>query len=248
MDNVSCYANAVLQCLIHNNIIRKILLKHDDTNTIKTLINDYIDGKNVLNSINIRHFLSEPFSLNMQQDAAEFLTVLCEKITILRDIMGRDLSTTIYCLKCNDTKIKIEQNLIGALTLPTFSSHSIDLKNLIKCNFSHWSSIEGICKNCNENSQLKIKHNFYFAKRIIILQLMLFSCGSKDIFKITKYIILTEDTLKVYLLLKYLLEKDYIEYVVLYIITEIVQTGHYTNMLRVGKKINQNGFMSANRR
>ncbi|KYN50409.1 hypothetical protein ALC57_00046, partial [Trachymyrmex cornetzi] len=89
---------------------------------------------------------------------------------------------------------------------------------------------EGTCENCNKYDQLKIKHNFHFTKQIIILQLMLFSCDKKGISKITKYSIKSVPSDKVYIG-----EGLYRVCSAIYHHGNSVETGHYTNMLKVVK-------------
>ncbi|KAG5330256.1 PIF1 helicase, partial [Acromyrmex heyeri] len=61
-DKVSCYANAILQCLLNLYIFRKELLNYD----------------NNLNTYKIRQSLGKYFSV-AKRDAIEFLTALCTK-------------------------------------------------------------------------------------------------------------------------------------------------------------------------
>ena len=66
-DNASCYANAVLQCLMHSSAIRKQLLNcNESSNVLKKLMHRYENGMRNLNTYTVRQSLGEHFSKNVK--------------------------------------------------------------------------------------------------------------------------------------------------------------------------------------
>ena len=60
-DGVSCYANAVMQCLLNSEIIRRVLFSLDSSHLLKQFINRYINKKNV-DTYSIRNFVNKRFT------------------------------------------------------------------------------------------------------------------------------------------------------------------------------------------
>lgn len=79
MNKVSCYANAVLQCLLNLTTIRKELLNCDKSDVLRMIMHRYENGMRNLNTYTVRQYLGEHFSINIKRDVFEFLTVLCAK-------------------------------------------------------------------------------------------------------------------------------------------------------------------------
>jgi len=68
-DNVSSYANAVLQCLFNLNAIRKQISKYDKVNVLGTLMHQYENKMHNVNTYIIRQCLEEYFSKDNKRDA-----------------------------------------------------------------------------------------------------------------------------------------------------------------------------------
>ena len=73
-DGVSCYANSILQCLLQHNSVRNACVGSRYAE-LRDLANNYVDRTKMgyLSSKSVRRLLGAPFSVNSQQDAAEFL-------------------------------------------------------------------------------------------------------------------------------------------------------------------------------
>jgi len=54
IDEVSCYANAVLQCLLHLHVIRKQLLNYNKLDILSLFAHQYEHRMNNLNTYKIR--------------------------------------------------------------------------------------------------------------------------------------------------------------------------------------------------
>lgn len=62
----------------------------------------------------------EQYADMIQQDAAEFITHLCNNSIILHDILQHDLIVTFKCPDCNETTVSTSTpNFILPLALPT---------------------------------------------------------------------------------------------------------------------------------
>ena len=106
VDNVSCYANATIQCIFHCAPITQILIAQRTTDVFQTLFISYTrDNKQVLDTFAVREFVGTRFTCNMQQDASEFLSALCTKSDTVRSSVEHRLLSTIRCKTCNDTKL-----------------------------------------------------------------------------------------------------------------------------------------------
>lgn len=54
VDNISCYANVSLQCVLHSCIFRKLLLRLEHSNIIRKFIDCYVSNDKAINIIAIR--------------------------------------------------------------------------------------------------------------------------------------------------------------------------------------------------
>ncbi|XP_067207919.1 uncharacterized protein [Linepithema humile] len=62
IDKGSCYANAVLQCFLHLNVIGKLIFEYDKLSILGILINQYENKQPNLNTYVIRQSLGEFFT------------------------------------------------------------------------------------------------------------------------------------------------------------------------------------------
>jgi len=72
-DKVSCYANTVLQCLFHLNIVRKQLFNSDKLDVLSILAHRYENGIHNLNTYAIREYLGDYFSIGIKEMHLIFL-------------------------------------------------------------------------------------------------------------------------------------------------------------------------------
>jgi len=63
IDKISCYANAVFQCLLHLNVIRKHLFNYNKLDVLNLFAHRYKHVMNNLNIYEIRQFLGQYFSI-----------------------------------------------------------------------------------------------------------------------------------------------------------------------------------------
>ena len=93
-DGVSCYANLILQCLQQHNSVRNSCVGSRYAE-IRDLANNYVDRTKMgyLSSRSVRRLLGAPFSVNSQQDAAEFLGALAIFCTPVRNCLDYTIRT-----------------------------------------------------------------------------------------------------------------------------------------------------------
>jgi len=83
-DKVSCYANAVLQCVFYLNIIRKQLFNSNKLDVLSILAHRYENGIHNLNIYTIRECLGEYFSIGIKREVIDFLIALCTKYDFIK--------------------------------------------------------------------------------------------------------------------------------------------------------------------
>ncbi|EZA54484.1 ATP-dependent DNA helicase PIF1 [Ooceraea biroi] len=94
IDNVSCYANASLQCIFHSSTLRTSLLRLQHTNVMRKLLDYYANNKTI-NIITLRQLASDGYLSNFQQDVAEFITHLCCNIDNIKTEVEHYLKITL---------------------------------------------------------------------------------------------------------------------------------------------------------
>ena len=124
-DGVSCYANSILQCLLQHNSVRNACVGSKYAE-LRDLANKYVDHtkKGNLSSRSVRRLLGAPFSVNSQQDAAEFLEALAIFCTPVRNCLNYTIRTYLRCSNCTYTSSRDENNIILPLVIPPGSTYS----------------------------------------------------------------------------------------------------------------------------
>lgn len=181
-DGVSCYANACVQSLFHSQTVRRILLQHRHTDTVKTVFQQYINKINV-DIQTLREFAGKEFTINAQQDVSEFLLHLCNKSVILENILKNQLIETIRCPGCDERNHSDTSNYIVNLCLPD-TRIFCSLQTIIDYNIGNWQEIESYCNNGCHLKKIK-KVDLIISNTLVILQFMLFDRTDNDIVKIT---------------------------------------------------------------
>lgn len=162
----------------------------------------------------------------MQQDASEFLSALCTKSDTVRSSVEHRLLSTIHCKTCNDTKTTERTNFIISLPLPTSIKKVVTLQDLINSTYSRWKNFEDVCDCCGGHDKLS-KSDIALVKKVIVLQLSLFSVQHDRVVKNTDYKIKSIPTTKLriggntYKIITAIFHHD-----------QCLDKGHYTSMFR----------------
>jgi len=138
IDKVSCYANAVLQCLLHLNGIRKHLFNYDKLDVLNLFAHRYEHGMNNLNTYEIRQLLRQNFSAPIKRDAFEFLTALCAKYDYIKNLVQHQITSTSRCKSCGDTKVTTDNNVLLSISVNNLNKKSYNLNDLLNT-FSYYS-------------------------------------------------------------------------------------------------------------
>lgn len=98
LDNVSCYANAVCQCLFSfDTVFARIASESSTSQALKNLSEKHAQGYGLLDTADLRREVGSPFSRNEQQDAEEFLTALINKNNFLNVLTTNRTLVTKKC-------------------------------------------------------------------------------------------------------------------------------------------------------
>ena len=229
-DNVSCYANAVIQCLLHLCAIRKQLSNCDKSNVLRMLMHRYEYGMRNLNTHDIRQYLGELFSMNVKRDALEFFTVLCTNYDGIRQSVEHQITSTTRCNSCNITKTISYNNLVISISINNLKKKSYNLNDLLHVTFSHWCrSDNGSCEHCSGNDIL-FKNKLTLTNDIIIIHLALFSLQEGKVVKaIRNFNISSIPTTKVLIA-----GQSYKVMNAIFHSGLCIEEGHYTNICREG--------------
>ncbi|XP_029157812.1 uncharacterized protein LOC114930228 [Nylanderia fulva] len=154
-DKISCYANTVLQCLLHLNIIRQQLINCDKTDVLRILMHRYENGMRNLNTYAIRQCLGEYFLSMVRRNAYDFLTALCEKYDCITNLIQHQVTSTKRCKTCGNTKTIVENNIAISISLDNLKKKSCNLNELLNSTFSHWFHLHNeSCEYCTGTDQI----------------------------------------------------------------------------------------------
>ncbi|XP_029661949.1 uncharacterized protein LOC115234770 [Formica exsecta] len=142
VNNISCYANVSIQCILHSSILRKLLLRLEHRNIIRRFINCYMSNDETINIMAIRQLAGDQYLEKIQRDVSEFIIHLINNIDNIKSVIEHQLNITLRCKVCNYTNTKIYTNYILLLQLPENLKKSYTLQELIQYNFSHWNNVE----------------------------------------------------------------------------------------------------------
>jgi len=175
IDKVLCYANAVLQCLLHLHVIRKqLLLNYDKLDILNLLAHQYEHGMNNLNTYEIRQSLGKYFLIAIKRDALEFFTALCTQYDYIQNLVDHQLISTYRCNSCCNTKVTTENNVFLSISINSLKKKNVNLNDLLKITFLSCQSFDKLCEHCGRNDILII-NELISTKEIFIIHLNSFS-------------------------------------------------------------------------
>lgn len=180
-DEVSCYANSVVQILFHcESLVRKIQNNELGPVMRQSLI-EY-KNKKLTNTWLIRQYVDDNdlvFTLNEQQDCVQFLETLMNHTRHTFDsLFGFQEQYTSRCNKCGYTSHSDAPiSLIKHLNIP--ENRTQTLQQLLTIDQSSWSSIPDFkCTNCDYLGSIERKQVITMANEYLIMQLKLFATTS----------------------------------------------------------------------
>ncbi|XP_067206958.1 uncharacterized protein [Linepithema humile] len=177
IDKGSCYANAVLQCFLHLNVIRKLIFEYDKLSILGILINQYENKLPNLNTYVIRQSLGEFFSKNVKRDACEFLIALCTKYDYIKNLVEHQVTSIKQCKNCHNTTTIVNKNILLSIPVNKRKKKSFDLNELLNVTFSHWCQLHNeSCENCTGNDIL-CKSELILTGDIIVMHLITIQDG-----------------------------------------------------------------------
>ncbi|XP_067209109.1 uncharacterized protein [Linepithema humile] len=183
-DEVSCYANAVLQCLLNFNVIRKQIFDHDKSNVLGILMHQYENKLPNLNTYVIRQCLGEFFSNSVKRDACDFFIALCTKYDYIKSLVEHQVTSVKRCKNCNNITTIVNNNILLSIPVNKWKKKSLDLNELFNAMFSHYQLQNESCDNCTGNNIL-CKSEFTSVRDIIVIHLVSIQNGIQSTDKFT---------------------------------------------------------------
>ena len=173
--DIQCYANASLQTLLHCTCIRQKLFENPEQNALYFALQEYVSGGQV-NVMALRGFAHKQYIKKEQQDAAEFITHLCNKSDNLNAVLKHELIVERRCPTCKNTRIdEPTNNYILTLTLP--NCNDVTLQDIINFNIDKWSCTGIHCSNgCQTDKEEKT--SLRTNNKTLMLQFKLFIANS----------------------------------------------------------------------
>lgn len=107
-DHLSCYVNASLQSLLHVPAVRRIFTEIPEDNAFNNAFTNY-KSEGAVDIFALKSYAGVQFTAQMQQDATEFITELCDKSNNLSSSLQHIMTKTLRCIKCGDTRITEER-------------------------------------------------------------------------------------------------------------------------------------------
>ena len=177
-DGVSCYANSILQCLLQHNSVRNACVGSRYAE-LRDLANNYVDRTKMgyLSSKSVRRLLGAPFSVNSQQDAAEFLEALAIFCAPVRNCLDYTIRMYLQCSNCTYNSSRDENNFILHLVIPAGST-SVRLNELLS-DLGNWETMEGShCSTCNADGAVyQTRQELIAASELLVIQLKVYIFG-----------------------------------------------------------------------
>jgi hypothetical protein len=189
-DNVSCYANSVIQIIFHCELLVTKIRNNQLGPTLRHCLQQYENNNIVPETRSIREYLTNEFYVYndiQQQDCVHFLESLMNRHRNIFDtLFGFQELYTNHCNLCNHTTNDIVPlNLIKHLAIPQ-NKHQT-LQQLLHNDQNAWSSIHDYrCTNCHDTGGYERKCAITSANEYIFIQLKLFTANRQNnITKIT---------------------------------------------------------------
>ena len=175
-DGVSCYANAILQCLLQHTVIRSVFIASRYT-ALRDLSNSYNNPsrRELLSSRGVRRMLGAPFCEKMQQDASEFLISLSMYCRSIENCLKMTTRTRQRCTNCFYSSFNDVDCPLLPLTISEASTPNATLRSLF-ARMQQWEEVEGShCTTCNvEGAVYEQSQQLVRANDLIVVQLNIY--------------------------------------------------------------------------
>ena len=169
IDRVSCYANAVMQCLLQSPVLRRAL-QNSSIDPINRLANDYAEASCLLVTP-VRHALGPPFCLPLQQDVCDFFQKLADVCTDIDENVSLQTRCDFCCSSCDYNYSRRLQNRMLVLFVP---SNVVDMSELLNAAGQWNSPIDFKCSSCRVG-QMRTREILISAGDVIVVALSIFN-------------------------------------------------------------------------
>jgi len=178
-DNVSCYANSVIQVLFHCESLVHKIHNYELGPIIQQCLEEYSNNSISSNTRTIREYLDNEtimYTRVQQQDCVQFLEALMNRNRHTFDsLFGFQELYSSRCNLCSTTTTSdAPTSLILHLDIPQDRLQT--LQTILSTDQNVWSSISDYrCNNCNNIGGYERKHQIILAHEYLIIQLKLFT-------------------------------------------------------------------------
>ena len=166
-NNVSSYANSLIQSLFHLKLIR-LTLNSSNMDIMHNLYKQYRSKENI-NILEFRKTIDTNFSMNNEEDPQTFLSIIFSQSNCIHNSIQFKISTICKCTICDYREEDIKTQYVLKLRLPdNYKETHLTLQEIIDYNLD-WKNINDDCKAVNCSSkQLLHKINDTINNSIIV--------------------------------------------------------------------------------
>lgn len=174
-DNLSCYANATLQCMIHCSSIREAMLEDCGAISImQSFVRAYMSDNRDVNVFAVRRIAGEEFIAKGQQNPTIFFISLCETILALKNVVQHQMSCVSSCCACGSRITTVSPSNIISVTVPKPRKVAMDPQYIINHNVEKSLRTERLCTVCHTPSVVD-KFEFSSLKTVLVIHLLIFT-------------------------------------------------------------------------
>ncbi|CAH0380811.1 unnamed protein product, partial [Bemisia tabaci] len=149
-DNVACYANATLQCLLSHELLRNALRRLDGDSALKQLAEEYVKPRNgkPLSAFNVREATGDDFSESKMQEPIFFYLCLVNQSDVLKQMTAFTEVLQRQCTSCKAViEISDERHMVQMPTEHKKVSEFLQRR-------SSWSEPKDfVCPQCHEKTE-----------------------------------------------------------------------------------------------
>ena len=177
-DDVTCYANAALQCIFNCEPMKTQILQLPNDHVLRKALNAYLSKNGAVNVIEVRQFVSNTYKENHQQDIAEFLGDLFDIVPALSNIVEFDVQNLRSCFECKESTRKNESCKISMLPVTIAEKKTVTLQEIFDKVFSTQEKINAKCGKATCKGKAKIQRmNVKSHPLILVVQLLIYESG-----------------------------------------------------------------------
>lgn len=191
VDGVSCYANSVVQCLLHcEPVLLKLLESNNPTDPLIIIARSFVSQAQNMDTLSLRKSIGGQYfhtdgRRQEQNDASEFLLHVLERYPSIQDIFKFTLVNKKTCTNECGYNYSFREENSTLIKLPLLGNKDT-LLNMVK-NYTDWNIIpEATCNVCGSVGTTKERFEIQDVGQYLLLSLSLWlPTGKLTSFKLT---------------------------------------------------------------